>query len=186
MEDAAIVDLYLKRQEEAITHTAEKYGTRLKTISLGIVQDTETAEECENDTYLQAWNRIPPKQPYDYLFAFLARIIRHISIDVCRNRSRLKRSAYLSELTMEMGQCIPALDTTEAEVDKVLLGELISQYLNTLPVEKRNIFLRRYWYMDPVSEIAKRFEIGESKVKTTLFRCRKELRAFLEKEGYRL
>ena len=186
MEDAAIVELYLTRQEEAIMQTAEKYGMRLRTISLGIVKDAETAEECENDTYLQAWNRIPPNQPYSYLFSFLARIVRHISIDVCRNRSRLKRSVYISELSSEMAQSIPSSYYTEEEVDKVLLGELISQYLWTLSLEKRSMFLRRYWYMDSISEIAAKFSVGESKVKTTLFRCRKELKSVLEREGYRL
>jgi RNA polymerase sigma-70 factor (ECF subfamily) len=186
VEDTAIIDLYLEREEDAIAQTAEKYGGRLKAISLGIVQDSETAEECENDTYLQAWDCIPPSEPYGYLFSFLARIIRHISIDICRSRSRLKRSGFVVELTTEMEQCIPASDDPAAEVDKKLLGRLIGEYLSTLSVEKRNIFLRRYWYMDSVSEIANKLAIGESKVKTTLFRCRNELRTYLEKEGYQL
>ena len=84
MEEKAIIELYLARREEAITQTQKQYGRRLRRISDGIVDDAQTAEECENDTYLQAWNRIPPSQPYGYLFPFLARIIRHISIDVCR------------------------------------------------------------------------------------------------------
>lgn len=184
MEDASIIDLYLERREDAIARTAEKYGGRLRTISLGIVQDPGTAEECENDTYLQAWNRIPPSKPYGYLFSFLARMIRHISIDICRNRSALKRSGLMVELTAEMAQCIPASDDPTAEVDKKLLGERISRYLRGLTPEKRNIFLRRYWYMEPVSDIAVKLGIGESKVKTTLFRCRSELRRLLEKEGY--
>lgn len=184
MEDAAIIDLYLERQEDAIAQTAKKFGTRLRTISLCIVQDTGTAEECENDTYLQAWNRIPPSKPYDYLFSFLACMVRHISIDVCRTRNRLKRNGFIVELTREMEQCIPGSDDPAAEVDKRLLGQVISRYLSTLSQQKRNIFLRRYWYLDSVSDIASRYAIRESKVKTTLFRCRKELRAYLEKEGY--
>ncbi len=186
MEDTLIVDLYLARKEEAIAQTTEKYGTRLRTISLGIVRDPETAEECENDTYLQAWNRIPPSKPYEYLFAFLARIIRNISIDVCRSRNRLKRYGTLVELRTELTQCIPASDDPAAEVDKLLLGQLISRYLFGLSPEKRVIFLRRYWYMDSVAEIAAKLDIGESKVKTTLLRCRRELQSFLEKEGYYL
>lgn len=184
MEDNRIVDLYLLRWEDAIAQTAAKYGCRLRRISLGIVQDLETAEECENDTYLQAWNRIPPSKPYGYLFPFLARMIRNISIDICRNRSALKRSGFMVELTAEMEQCIPASDDPAAEVDRKLLGEIISRYLRTLSPEKRVVFLRRYWYMESVSVIAKELGIGESKVKTMLFRCRKGLRSFLEKEGY--
>lgn len=184
MEDTAIIDLYLERQEDAISQTSHKFGKRLHTISLQIVQDPGTAEECENDTYLQAWNRIPPSKPYGYLFAFLARIIRNISIDACRTRNRLKRNGFVVELTQEMEQCIPASDDPAAEVDKRFLGQLIGRYLSTLPIEKRNIFLRRYWYMDSISDIAVRFSLRESKVKTALFRCRNELRSYLEKEGY--
>ena len=184
MEDISIVDLYLARDEQAISHTSLKYGTRLRTISYGIVHNLETAKECENDTYLQAWNRIPPSKPYEYLFYFLACITRHISIDVCRRSNRQKRSAAMIELTREMEQCIPASDNPEAEVDKIMLGQIITRYLRTLPDVKRMIFLRRYWYMDSVATIAAKLNIRESKVKTTLFRCRNELRAVLEKEGY--
>lgn len=184
MEEKAIIELYLARREEAITQTQKQYGRRLRRISDGIVDDAQTAEECENDTYLQAWNRIPPSQPYGYLFPFLARIIRHISIDVCRSRGRLKRDAVVVELTRELEQCIPSGHDPAAEVDHILLGELISRYLHSLPPEKRNIFIRRYWYLDSVRLIAARFGIGESRVKIVLYRCRKELRQLLEKEGF--
>lgn len=184
MEDISIVDLYLKRREEAIARTSEKYGSRLRTVSMGIVQDWQSAEECENDTYLQAWNRIPPSKPYEYLFAFLARIVRHISVDLCRKRDALKRDALLVELTQEMEQCIPSGDDPQSQLDKKLLGEQISRYLSALPPEKRNIFMRRYWYMDSVADIAGKLRISQSKVKVTLYRCRQDLRRFLEKEGY--
>ncbi len=184
MEDTFIVEMFLKRQEEAIRHTADKYGHRLRRIAVGIVEDAQAAEECENDTYLQAWQRIPPSEPYDHFFQFLARIIRHLSIDWCRGRSALKRGGRMVELTEELAQCVPASDDPAAEVDRKMLGAQISRYLQTLPPEKRLIFLRRYWYMDTVADIAQKLGIGESKVKTTLFRCRKELRAWLEKEGY--
>lgn len=186
MEDASIVDLYLARDEDAIVQTSKKYGTRLRTISYGILRNLETAKECENDTYLQAWNRIPPSKPYEYLFHFLACLTRHISIDVWRGQHRLMRSGHVVDLTRELEQCIPAADDPEAEVDKILLGQIISRYISTLPDEKRTIFLRRYWYMDPITTIAEKLNIRESKVKTTLFRCRNELRAVLEKEGYYL
>lgn len=184
MEDHRIVELYLKRDETAINRTAEKFGGRLRALAFGIVGDRQTAEECENDTYLEAWNRIPPHEPYGYLYAFLARITRHISLNCCRERSRLKRSALICQLTAEMEQCIPAPDDVQCRIDEMALREAINGFLSTLKEEKRNIFLRRYWYLDSVADIAKRFGLSESKVKTTLFRCRGQLREYLEQEGY--
>lgn len=184
MEDREIVDLYLKRDEIAIWQTSEKYGSRLRTLSYGIVQNHETAEECENDTYEAAWNSIPPHEPKEYLWAYLARIIRHISLNCCRSRNRLKRSAFLCELSAELEQCIPAPDDTECRIDDIILGEAINAFLGTLSVEKRNVFLRRYWYLDSIADISKRYALSESKVKTMLHRSRKQLREYLEKEGY--
>lgn len=106
LDDNRIVDLYLSRDEAAISQTSEKYGSRLRNVAYGIVEDLHTAEECENDTYMEAWNSIPPHEPKSYLFAFLARITRHIALDFCKERSRLKRSAFISELSAEMEQCI--------------------------------------------------------------------------------
>ena len=184
LDDAGIVELYLLRDEEAIGQTSAKYGSRLRTLSLGIVLDRETAEECENDTYLEAWNSIPPHEPRSYLYAFLARITRHISLNCCRERSRLKRSAYIVELSTEMEECIPAPDDLDCRMDDLALGEAINGFLRGLDPEKRNIFIRRYWYLDSIADIAERFAVSESKVKSTLFRCRRKLRQHLEKEGY--
>lgn len=114
MDDRGIVALYLRRDETAIRQTAEKYGSRLRTLAYRIVNDLQTAEECENDTYMEAWNTIPPHEPSDYFYAFLARITRHISLNRCRDRDRLKRSAFICELSAEMEQCIPAPDNAHA------------------------------------------------------------------------
>ena len=184
MDDNKIIDLYLCRDETAVKHTARKYGDHLRALAYGIVKDRLTAEECENDTYLKAWNSIPPHEPREYLYAFLARITRHISLDCCRKRSRLKRSAYISELSAEMEQCIPAPDDMECRIDDIAFGQAINGFLSTLSEEKRNVFIRRYWYLDSVSDIARRFSLSESKVKTMLFRSRNRLRDYLEKEGY--
>lgn len=184
MDDEKIVALYLERNESALNETASKYGARLRRISLGIVGDDPTAEECENDTYLEAWNSIPPHEPRSYLFAFLARIIRSISLDVCRSRNRLKRSADITEFTAEMEECIPSPDDTACKIEYKELGEAISRYLHTLSEEKQIIFVRRYWYLDSVAEIAQKLSVSRSKVKMTLFRCRAELREFLIKDGY--
>lgn len=184
MEDQQIVDLFLRREESAIAQTKELYGARLRQLSLGIVQDPETAEECENDTYLQAWQTIPPNEPRNYLFAFLARIIRHISIDRCRYQQRLCRSAYVQELSTELQACVPGGHDPAEQLNAKALGQAISDFLRQQPEEARNVFIRRYWYMDSVSEIAKRFCISQSKVKSMLFRSRNALRKYLEKEGF--
>jgi len=186
LEDLTIVEQYLARKEEAIKNTSEKYGRRLRSLSHGIVQDNLTAEECENDTYLDAWNSIPPNEPRDYFYAFLACITRHISLNRCREKNALKRKAYICELSEEMEECIPASSDVDSAVDDMVLRQAINGYLSTLSEDKRNIFLRRYWFLDNVSDISKRFGITESKVKTTLFRCRNGLRQYLEKEGYSL
>ena len=186
MEDTRIVELYLLRDETAVKQTAEKYGSRLRALAYGIVDDLQTAEECENDTYLKAWNAIPPHEPRSYLYAFLARITRHIALNCCRHRDRLKRSAFLLELSTELEQCIPAPDDAACRVDELALGEALNRFLAGLDGEKRNLFIRRYWYLDSIAALSKRFALSESKVKTTLFRCRRRLREHLEKEGYTL
>lgn len=186
MEDTTIVELYQRRDEAAIRHTAEKYGARLRALAFGIVNDRQTAEECENDTYLEAWNTIPPHEPRSYLYAFLARITRHLSLNCCRDRNRLKRRAFLCELSAEMEQCIPAPDDVACRLEDRALIRALNGFLGTLSEEKRNVFLRRYWFLDSVSDIAKRFSWSESKVKTTLYRCRSQLRAYWEEEGYSL
>ena len=186
MEDEKIVDLFLNRNESAIVKVTEKYGSRLRRIAYNILENEADAAECENDTYLEAWNSIPPHEPKSYFFPYLARIVRNLSLDLCRRRSRLKRSAVLTELTSEIEQCIPSPNDTECQMDGILLGEAVSSFLRTLSEEKRNVFLRRYWYMDNIADISRFFHLSESKVKTMLFRCRNELREYLIKEGYTL
>lgn len=184
LDDNRIVELYLFRDEAAIKQTYEKFGKRLRSLAYGIIGDRQTAEECENDTYMEAWNAIPPHEPRSYLYAFLARITRHISLNCCRERSRLKRKAFICELSAEMEQCIPTPDDVECRIDDMAFGEAINGFLGGLDEEKRNIFIRRYWYLDSIAAISAGFACSESKVKTTLFRCRSQLRNHLEKEGY--
>ena len=183
MGDNEIVELFLKRDEAAIKHTAEKYGSRLRSLAYGITADRRTAEECENDAYLEAWDAIPPHEPRSYLYAFLARIVRHISLNRCRDRARLKRKALIVELSRELEECLPAPDDIECRVDDIVLGDAINGFLRSLDAEKRGVFMRRYFYLDSIADISKRFGISESKVKSMLFRCRGKLREHLEKEG---
>ena len=186
LEDSAIVDLYLSRNEAAIEHTAEKYGSRLYALVLGIVEDRRCAEECENDTYMEVWDDIPPHEPRSYLYAFLARIARHIALNHCRERKALKRSAFILELSAEMEQCIPSPDDAPCRLDELLLKQAINEFLGNLSPQKRNVFLCRYWYLYSVEEISRRFSYSESKLKTMLYRMRNQLRTYLEREGYEL
>lgn len=184
MDDNMIVDLFLKKDELAISATAEKYGVRLRTISHRITGDNSTSEECENDTYFEAWKCIPPNEPRTYLFAFLSKIIRNISINRCLERERLKRKAYIVELSEEIEQCIPSPNNVESHLDRAELERVISDFLHLQSKEKRIIFMHRYFYLDSISAIAKRFGYSESKIKTMLFRMRDDLRKYLIKEGY--
>lgn len=186
MNDEEIVELYIKRDENAIRQTQRKFGKHIINISKNITGSELTAEEVENDTYLHAWENIPPTEPRTYLFAFLARIARNLSISICRERSALKRNAMLVELSDEMEECIPSSVSVEAEAEGNMLLELINKFLFSKSEDKRNIFMRRYWYLDSVGEIAKRFGISESNVKTSLFRMRTELREFLEAQGIQI
>lgn len=186
MEDNQVVDLYLNRSEDAIRLTSEKYGSSLRKTAYRITEDLQTSEKCESDTYMEAWKRIPPHEPRTYLLQFLLRIIRNISINRCIERNRLKRSAFISELTEEMEQCIPAPDDVESRIDGNVLGGIISTFLRSLSKEKRLIFMQRYFFLESVSSIAERFGFSVSKVKTTLFRVRNDLREYLIKEGYSL
>lgn len=184
MEDAAIVSLFLARDETAIRYTAEKYGDRLRGLALRIVNDAYCAEECENDAYLSAWNLIPPHEPRDYLFAFLGRIVRHIAIDRCRKQQAEKRSAAVCGLTAELEQCLPAADDVEGEVNAKALAQAINGFLSGCTADQRKIFLRRYWYCDSIEQISRLYGFSQSKVKTTLFRLRGALKEELRKEGF--
>ena len=183
MDDKQIVELFFSRDENAIRESAAKYGARLYALAHGIVADRQTAEECEHDTYLEAWNRIPPHEPKNYLYAFLARITRHIALNCCRDRARLKRSAFLCELSREMEACIPSPDDMDSRIDDMMLREILNGFLGGLPEEKRNLFIRRYWYGESIREIAAACGAGEEKIKSSLFRTRQRLRQCLEKEG---
>ncbi|MBR3058631.1 MAG: RNA polymerase sigma factor [Clostridiales bacterium] len=182
MDDSKIVDLFFKRDEEAIQQVSTKYGRLLRTISFRITGDVETAEECENDTYLQAWKLIPPHEPRNYLVAFLSRIVRNISIDRCIHNNRLKRKCYLEGLSVEMEQFLPSDVSVESEVERKLLAEKISSFLRTQTKEKRMIFMRRYFGFEAVKYIAKKMNCKETRVYTVLHRMREDLREYLKQE----
>ena len=185
-DDNQIVELFLARDEGAISAVSEKYGSELRRIAVNILGDLGAAEECENDAYLKAWTSIPPQEPRTYLFTYIARITRAVAIDRYRRQSAEKRSAQYTELTQEIENSIPALRTLEDDVDADLLSEAVNRFLRGLPSEKRIIFVRRYWYLDSVVEIAKRCALTQGNVKIMLFRLRAQLKEHLEKEGYNI
>ena len=182
MEDQKIVSLFFERNEAAIEACRDKYGAMLNRLSYHIVQDLQSAEECENDTYLQAWQRIPPHKPDDYLYAFLAKITRNISLNYCLSQERLKRKAHICQLSDEMAQCIPDSRTVDAVISEKELTNAINGFLRSMDIVKRNLFIRRYWYLDSIRDLSRMFGMTDANVKTTLHRCHKMLRQHLEKE----
>ena len=186
MEDNLIVELYLSRDENAIAKTAEKYGKSLNMLAFGFLEDHTVADECENDTYFAAWNAIPPHEPRDYFFPFLRKITRQICLNRIKESKRQKRRAEIVEMSAEMAVCLPALENVESELEAKALGRAISDFLKTLSKERREVFVRRYWYLESVKSISKNCKISESNAKSILFRVRNELRLYLEKEGYQV
>lgn len=184
MEDDRIVELYLSRNEEAIGQTARKYGPRLRQIADRILHDEGAAEECENETYWEAWRSIPPHEPRTYLFAFLGRITRHLALNICKRDSRQKRYAVYTELTAEMRECLPAAASTESDFEGKQLAEAINVFLAGCTEAQQIVFTRRYWYFDSIADIASATGFSQSKVKTMLFRLRAGLRKQLEEGGF--
>ncbi len=181
MNDELIIEMYLKRDERAIAVTQEKYHQKLHRISHNLILNGEDASECVNDTYLKAWNNIPPSEPYGYFFSFLAKITRNLSLDAYRKKHRQKRSAEIISLTAEVEQCIPSKDLgSDGE-----LVESINCFLHSVKQDERVAFVLRYWHFESISHIAKRMGFSESKVKSMLLRTRSKLRIHLdfEKEG---
>ena len=182
MEQQHVLALFHARNEDAIDACRKEYGTYLLTLAERILHDRSEAEECLSDTFLQAWQRIPPDEPR-YFRAYLAAICRFFAFGRLDRQQAQKRNAELIPLTEELSGCIPDRQA-ESDFSAQELGQLLDQFLRTLPKEQRQIFLRRYWFGDSVKEISARFCMGESKVKTSLFRTREKLRTFLESEGY--
>lgn len=184
MEDREIVALFLKRDENAIKESQKKYGKRLLQLAEGITGSSLDAAECENDAYLSAWNEIPPAEPYEYLYPFLARIVRCLALNMCRDRERHKRKADYVALTDELAEVLPGRGSTEESVDEKLLSDAINRFLAKQKETQRIWFVRRYWFFDSIGTIAANYNVGESKVKVTLMRMRAALGEYLKHEGF--
>lgn len=183
MEDKDIVAMYWRREEDAISETRLKYGKYCYSIAYQILKNREDAEECENDTYLGAWNSMPPEKPFS-LSAFLGRISRNLSLKKWRAKTAIKRGGKVVTLTLdELSECIPDSEGIDEIIELKELAMVIDSFLRALPEEERKIFIRRYWYFDSIIQIAGYFGYGQSKVKMQLLRTRKRLLDCLEKEG---
>ena len=181
MEDRKIVELFWLRDESALRETRLKYSSMLNSIAFSMLKNKNDAEECENDTYLAAWNSMPENRP-EYLGAYLGRIIKNISVIKIRKRTALKRGNGYEECIDELSSLSTA-DTTEGLFDEKETARHISSFLRSLDSEKRLIFIRRYWYCDSIKDISQSLDMSESKVKTTLSRIRQKLKEYLICQG---
>lgn len=186
MTDGEIVKLFWKRNENALELTRTKYGSYCRSIAFNILRNGEDAEECVNDSLLNAWNSIPPNKPRN-LRTYMGKLVRNVSINRFEHYSAKKRGGTQTELVLsELECCLPDDSTVAQSVDAEMINECINTFLKKQPKQKRIIFVRRYWYLSSIKEIANEFSMTESKVTSALFRMRKELKEILEKEGVNL
>lgn len=183
-EDKTIIEMFFSRDEKALRETEQKYGKNLSYLAYHILQNQEDAEEAVSDTYLNAWNSIPPQKP-QYLFAYLAKLCRNSAFDKLNRKHAQKRNAEIVALSEEMKTCIPdKLNSIENALSENEIADCINEFLKTLSKENRIIFMRRYWFSESIKEIAVNYNLSESKVKTSLHRTRKKLRDFLERKEF--
>ncbi|MBR4289483.1 MAG: RNA polymerase sigma factor [Oscillospiraceae bacterium] len=186
MDDKQIIDLYWVRSERAIAETDRKYGKFCHRIAFHILANPQDSEECVSDTFLKAWSAIPPKRPVK-LSTFLGKITRNLALNRYEKHTAQKRGGGEVPVALdELAECIPDPNSVERMVDNRILADKLNIFLESLPAEARKIFMRRYWEVCSVQEIAEIYGISESKVKVSLFRTRGKLRAFLEQEGITL
>ena len=184
MNDTEIVELYWSRKERAVEETAKKYGSYCYAIAYNILSNREDSEESVNDTYIEAWNAMPPHRPL-ILSSFLGKITRRLAIDKWRSDHAQKRGGgELTDVLDELAECVAYEDSAERHLEKQMLSQAINDFLRTLSETERKIFVCRYFYMESVEAVCKRFGYSVSKVKSTLFRVREKLRIYLQKEGF--
>ena len=186
MDDKQIIDLYWARSESAIAETDKKYGRFCRRIAFNILANRQDSEECVSDTYLKTWSIIPPKRPVK-LSTFLGKITRNLALNRYEKYTAQKRGSGEVPVALdELAECIPDPNSVEQAVDNRILVDKLNIFLEGLPAETRKIFMRRYWEVCSIQEIAELYGISESKVKVSLFRTRGKLKSFLEREGITL
>ena len=183
MEDAAIVDLYWQRSDQAISETDHKYGRYCHTIAYNICANNEDAEECVNDTWFSAWNLMPDKRP-SILSTFLGYITRNFALNRYKAQHSKKRGGGETPLALdELEECIPAMVSIEQRYEEKELETAIDAFVDKLPETERRVFIARSWFLVSVADISKKLGYSQSKKKTVLFRTRNKLRAYLQEEG---
>ena len=185
LEDSKIIELFFARAEQAIVELSEKYGTVCGRIARNILKNDLDAEECVNDTYLAAWNTIPPQKP-NPLRTYIFRIVRNISIARYHANASVKRNSIYDVALDELESCLAAALTVEQEISAEELSLQIDRFLDTLDKENRVMFVRRYWYSDSISDIAEMFQITNHNVSVRLSRTRDKLKTHLKKEGFEI
>ncbi len=184
VQDDKIIDLLWDRKEDAINALADKYGNYCFSVAYNILHDKEDSKECVNDTYFSAWNSIPPHKP-NCLSTYLGKITRNRAINKRKYYSAEKRGAGNAEIVMsELSECIPSRDSVEDIVETEELTKSINKFLTLQSTYKRNIFVKRYWYVCSIRQIADDLDVTEGKIASILFRMRNELRKHLAKEGF--
>lgn len=186
MDDVQLINLYFERSEAAIKETESKYGKYCMTIAGNVLHNREDSEEVVNDAYLALWNSIPPERPNCFK-AFLAKITRNIALDKYEKQTAAKRGGgNADEAIDEFAEILPAKENTESEFFGRELTRHINAFLSGQTPERRKLFVRRYFYMSSIDEIAEAYGLGQSNVKVTLMRMREALKEYLKKEGYTL
>ncbi len=184
MEDYQIIELYWNRDEDAIEKTSQKYGAYCFAIANNILNNQEDSEECVNDTWLKAWNAMPPQKP-DNLKLFLAKITRNLSLNRMEAQNAKKRGNGEYALVLdELSECIASYSDVEDTYLARELGEIVRKFVRKLPEREGNVFVRRYFFLESVAVIAKRYRLTENHVMVMLSRTRKKLKKYLVKEGY--
>lgn len=184
MEDQEIVALFWQRDESAIEETSKKYGMYCYSIAYRILKNHEDSEESVNDTYVDAWHSIPPNKPL-LLSAFLAKLTRRIAIDKWRASRAEKRGSGETALVLdELAECITSENDIDTEIDRKQLAQTVNAFIKTLSDSERKVFVCRYFYMDSLESVCRKFGFSEGKVKSMLFRMREKLRVYLQKEGF--
>ncbi len=182
MEDSQIISLFFERSEQAIEELDRKHGPAVKRAAANILNDRLDVEECVSDTYLRTWNSIPPQAP-DPLASYVCRIAHNLAIDRYHANTAQKRSGKYELVLDEIEECIPSGVSVETELEAKELGASINRFLGTLSRDDRFLFVRRYWYADPVRELAALTHSSPNRVSVRLFRLREKLRKTLTKEG---
>ncbi len=182
LEDSEIIGLFFERSEQAVLELEKRYGKAVRQTAENILRDRLDAEECVNDTYLKVWSSIPPQRP-DYLGSYVCRIARNTAVSRLRAETAEKRNRGLDLILDELEECISSRENVEDRLEARELTEAIDRFLSSLDYDDRYLFVRRYWYADPVKDIAAAMQVRENRLSVRLFRLREKLRKTLIKEG---